>query len=95
MGWFSPREVKHLRKELDAASIAFQLSATLSEAHQRDIAQTASKDVPAAAAAAARAGHKDAALDLLRAQDASSTDAAAGTTWGSVVTAAIRAAESA
>lgn len=95
MGLFDPKPIKILSKELDAARIAFMMASELPEAHQQQIAATASADVPAAAAAAARAGHKDAASSLLRGQDAASTVTAAGVTWGSVVQAAITAAESA
>ena len=69
MGLFSrtPKELKQLDMDIMAARVALSMGSALEPAHRAEVMQTAPREVAGAAAAAASAGHLDAAREMLEA----------------------------
>jgi len=94
MGLFSrtPKQLKQLDMEITAARVALSMSDVLGPGHRAQVAQTAPREVAGAAAAAASAGHLQAAREMLEAAAGRPpSDPAGAQHWPTVVGEALRA----
>lgn len=92
MALFQPKALKDLRSEIAAAHAACSLSSRGGAAQQAKVAATAPKEIAAAARAAAKAGHAEAARDMLTSQRSHPPAACpAGITWGAIIDAGLAA----
>ena len=88
MGLFTPRPLKNLERELEAARIALSMLAQLPPGNQERVRATAPAEILGAARAAAQAGHSSAAVALLDREAARAFTGEAGTVWASALSAA-------
>ena len=86
MGVFEPRTIRALRMELGAAHVACAMAPKLPPDQQEKIACTVPREIAAAARAAAAAGRRDAARQILDRRLADPPKACPrGTTWEKIL----------